>query len=594
MMRQQWRRGIINVLPVEVSSFPNIHPHFQTAHSFLHLRSLIFHCFVFHHPLKLRESYDYYDFPFCSQDATVLEDKMLDRNHLVLTAYKIEFLVDKQFELLCKKTLSKTDVSMFRSAIKKGYGMQFYHDDLPIWAYVGRDDMDHRDKIIKIEYFLYNHYDFKFFYRNGTVLDVLVEVDSPYMVNVTVDMEADVQFTYSVKWFLTQHSYDKRMEKYINYSSVHVDNEVFGYSIANSSFTILILIICLLIFYIRVLRKVISRYAYDVEEAGIADNQEETGWKGIHDDVFRFPKHKSLFAAALGSGTQLLLLMVAILVLGFTEVFQLYIPGVFTNALAIVYALTSVVSGYTSTSFYHQLEGTRWIKNISLTGGLFFGPLFLTFVVNNTTSFLYGSTAALPLGEIIKFSLLWIFLALPLLILGAVIGKNSVSAFQAPCRTAKCPKEVPQLRWYRGVLPQMVLAGFFPFSVIIIPTHDILSAFWGYKIYTSYDYMMIMFFLLLIMTALVSVVITYFQLAAEDHEWWWRSFFCGGSTGLYVYAYSIYYSLYLSEMSSFMQTTFFFGYMACLGYGIFLALGTVGFYASLLFVRYLYASIKCD
>lgn len=44
------------------------------------------------------------------------------------------------------------------------------------------------------------------------------------------------------------------------------------------------------------------RYAQD-EEA--ADDQEETGWKYIHGDVFRFPKYKSLFAAALGSGTQL-------------------------------------------------------------------------------------------------------------------------------------------------------------------------------------------------------------------------------------------------------------------------------------------------
>jgi hypothetical protein len=44
------------------------------------------------------------------------------------------------------------------------------------------------------------------------------------------------------------------------------------------------------------------RYAQD-EEA--ADDQEETGWKYIHGDVFRFPKFKSIFAAALGSGTQL-------------------------------------------------------------------------------------------------------------------------------------------------------------------------------------------------------------------------------------------------------------------------------------------------
>jgi len=45
-----------------------------------------------------------------------------------------------------------------------------------------------------------------------------------------------------------------------------------------------------------------NRYAHDEETA---EDQEETGWKYIHGDVFRFPKFKSLFAAALGSGTQL-------------------------------------------------------------------------------------------------------------------------------------------------------------------------------------------------------------------------------------------------------------------------------------------------
>ncbi|KAM0019760.1 putative nonaspanin (TM9SF) [Helianthus debilis subsp. tardiflorus] len=102
----------------------------------------------------------------------------------------------------------------------------------------------------------------------------------------------------------------------------------------------------------------------------------------------------------------------------------------------------------------------------------------------------------------------------------------------------------------------MALAGLFPFSVIFLQTIEILNVVWGYTIYTSYGFMLIMLFLLLIMTALVSIVMTYFQLAAENHEWWWRS------TRLYVYGYSIYHSFHLLEMKGFMQTTFFFGYMA--------------------------------
>ncbi|KAI3817083.1 hypothetical protein L1987_10870 [Smallanthus sonchifolius] len=58
---------------------------------------------------------------------------------------------------------------------------------------------------------------------------------------------------------------------------------------------------------------------------------------------------------------------------------------------------------------------------------------------------------------------------------GGIVGKNRASEFQAPCRTAKCPKEVPQLRWYRGVLPQMALAGILPFNYSMCSHHSAID-----------------------------------------------------------------------------------------------------------------------
>ncbi|CAL9217351.1 unnamed protein product, partial [Arabidopsis halleri] len=155
----------------------------------------------------------------------------------------------------------------------------------------------------------------------------------------------------------------------------------------------------------------------------------------------------------------------------------------------------------------------------------------------------------------------------PLLVLGGIAGKNSKAEFQAPCRTTKYPREIPPLPWYRSAIPQMAMAGFLPFSAIYIELYYIFASVWGHRIYTIYSILFIVFIILIIVTAFITVALTYFQLAAEDHQWWWRSFLCGGSTGLFIYAYCLYYYYARSDMSGFMQTSFFFGYMACICYG---------------------------
>ena len=45
----------------------------------------------------------------------------------------------------------------------------------------------------------------------------------------------------------------------------------------------------------------------------VLDDNEETGWKYIHGDVFRFPPHKNIFCAFVGTGAQVLRSPAAIL-----------------------------------------------------------------------------------------------------------------------------------------------------------------------------------------------------------------------------------------------------------------------------------------
>merc|ERR1711966_440148 len=318
----------------------------------------------------------------------------------------------------------------------------------------------------------------------------------------------------------------------------------------------------------RVLKNDFIKYSRDDEQT--LEEQEETGWKYIHGDVFRFPRYTSLFCAVIGTGTQLFAMTMGAFALALVGAFYPYNRGALLTAIIVIYALTSGIAGYVAANNYRQMGGENWVRNVLLTGFLFCGPMFIVFSFLNTVAIAYRSTAALPFGTICVIIIMWALVTFPLTVLGGIAGKNSKSEFNAPCRTTKYPREIPQLPWYRSTVPQMVMAGFLPFSAIYIELYYIFASVWGHKVYTIYSILFIVFIILLIVTAFITIALTYFQLAVEDHEWWWRSMMCGGSTRLLIYGYS-----------------FYFGYMFMICYGFFIMLGTIGYRASLMFVRHI-------
>ncbi|XP_030529078.1 transmembrane 9 superfamily member 2-like [Rhodamnia argentea] len=535
------------------------------------------------------EAYGYYSLPFCRPDR--IEEKqetfgeILNGDRLVTAPFTVKFLQWKDQEVACAKKLTSEEVSQFQAAIKQGYYFQMYCDDLPIWGFIGKVDRSSTNNS-EHKYFLYQHFQLQIFFNKDQVIETRLWMHYDDIVELTEGREMDIKLLYSVYWIETSAHFHERTKKYStpSLSAIHF------FSIINSCWTLLILFVCLLTYYMRIVRK--DFYHFILEDAAV--DREQTGWKCIHSDVFRFPKYRLLFAAALGSGAQLCILVTFTLLLGLLGVFYPYNRGNLYVALIALYTMTSGFAGYLSVLFYCQIEGKNWGKNLLLTGFLSSVPLFLIFCFLNAVAVFYKANAALSLGTILILLLIWISLALPLLVLGGIAGEKSHGEFQASCETSKWPREVPSLQWYRGTLPQMVLAGFLPFSAIYIQLCSIFASLWGGNAYTLYSTMFVVFIILLITTSVITVALTHFQLAAEDHRWWWRSFFCGGSVGLYVYGFCFYYCNWRSDFSGFLQLSFFFGYMAWISYCIFLMCGSVGFYAALLYVRHIYSSIKSD
>jgi len=349
---------------------------------------------------------------------------------------------------------------------------------------------------------------------------------------------------------------------------------------------------------LRTLKNDIARYI-SINEADLeldAHNDEEiddSGWKRIRFDIFRTPKHPMLFSAIIGVGAQILM---ACIILLFLSVIGYFYPG--NHRLAAVailsYLTTSYISGFIAAKKYKEFKGEDWMFCSFLTLSLFAGPFMLCFSVVNTIAWSMGAITALPFPTILAIFLLWALFSFPLGLYGAYKG-SQMKIKPYPCSTRHIARKLPQnLPWYYSTPAQIFIAGFLPFIAIYVEVHTLFMSVWGHQVYTLFGILCITFVILLLVTSFVSVLLCYFQLTAEHYNWWWLSLFRGGSCGVFLEAYAIYYWNYTATMDGVLQATMYFAYTFMISYAFALMLATVGHLSSHKFIVTIYSAIKSD
>jgi hypothetical protein len=380
-----------------------------------------------------------------------------------------------------------------------------------------------------------------------------------------------------------------------NNSLVPKTLEIHWLSIVNSSVLVILLTFLLLIIFNRILKNDLSNYM-DIELNDDVMEEEETGWKLISGDVFRFPHHSLLFCACVGTGTHLLTTSMTVLTLALTGFVSTTRRGSILTCFVIVYCLTSIIGGYISTKLYFQMNGKAWARCVFLSALLFPLPVAIVFSWANSVAMAHGSISALPFTTIVTIGFLYAFVSLPLTMLGGLFAKQYAKKdMEAPVRTTKVAREIPtELPFYTNRFFRMLLAGNLPFTAIYVELHYVFKCVWGHQLYTMFGVLFCAFALVLIVTSFITVALLYFQLSREDHRWWWATFINAGMGGVYLYVYSFYFYFYESGMTGFLQASFYFGYMAIISFAMFLILGSTGFRLSLMFVKYIYSRVKCD
>nr|XP_004485475.1 transmembrane 9 superfamily member 1 isoform X1 [Cicer arietinum] len=539
-----------------------------------------------------QETYNYYSLPFCRLPGNAAHKwgglgEVLGGNELIDSQIEIKFLGNVERTTFCRLPLDDAKVKQFKDAIENNYWFEFFMDDLPLWGYVGELHPDKNSDSGK--HVLYTHKNIIVKYNKDQIIHVNLTHDDPK----PLEAGRSLDMTYSVKWIPTNVTFRHRFDVYLDYP--FFEHQIHWFSIFNSFMMVIFLTGLVSMILMRTLRNDYAKYAREDDDLETLerDVSEESGWKLVHGDVFRPPRNLALLSAVVGTGAQLALLILLVILLAIVG--MLYVGrGAIVTTFIVCYALTSVISGYVSGGMYSRNGGKSWIKSMILTASLFPFMCFGIGFILNTVAIFYGSLAAIPFGTMVVVFVIWAFISFPLALLGTVVGRNWSGAPNNPCRVKTIPRPIPEKKWYLTPSVVSLMGGLLPFGSIFIEMYFVFTSFWNYKVYYVYGFMLLVFLILIVVTVCVTIVGTYFLLNAENYNWQWTSFLSAASTGVYVYLYSIYYYYVKTKMSGFFQTSFYFGYtmMFCLGLGI--LCGAVGHLGSNLFVRRIYRNIKCD
>jgi len=546
------------------------------------------------------ERYQYYDkLPFCKpqKPSKSHEGSALAGDRPRSSDYEIFFKQNSETpKELCTKTISQNDIKAFVDAIKADYTFDFFMDGLLADGFVGervhekQDFHDHSHD--ETAYYVFTHWNFNIHYNGPHIISVHLQTDRTKRLLLEFGEDLTTTFTYSVTWKEnTNVRYEDRL-KYHQISLIRQQSvEIHWLSIINSFVLVILLVAFLSLILARIVHKDFVRYA-SIEEDEL-DDIDDSGWKQCHGDVFRPPPFPMIYSALVGTGTQILAMVIGILLLSLAGTFYPGNRGAVMTAAILLYAFTSGVAGHVSSTMYAQLGGKSWATNALLTTAVFFGPFFFIFMCLNTIALVYRSTAALPWSTIALVAVIWAFVTFPLTILSAHRARHPPK-LELPCKVNFAAREIPDPPVYRTAAVQIICAGVLPFTAIYIELHYIFAAVFGHRVYTLYGILCLAFLMLVIVSATITISLTYFQLVAEDWRWWWRSFFSAGSTGGYMFAYALFYFNYRSELSGFLQGSFFFGYSLLVSYAFMLMLGAIGYWSTFAFIRHIYSRVKID
>lgn len=606
-----------------------------------------------------QEAYNYYTLPYCAPETSNMEHhnkpkphslaEVLGGHSLRHSGHDVRFPSPSDKKTITEECtsdpLTAEQSAQFTKAADEQWFYQMYIDDLPVWGLVGEMLPDvlsqqlpgHEQGDLRAEHLHFSEDTILYPYVY-TERKLILSYNGDRIINVDLTSEPaslkkveegiKLKFTLIIEWKQTTDEFHSRFDRYLDHS--FFKHQIHWFSIFNSFMMVLFLAGLVTLIFLRTLRKDYARYATtrlsDLELAENEDNEddhmekkslvnesslmEDSGWKQVHGDVFRAPSYLPLFAALLGTGWQLIALVLGVILFALAgplhgDVYEA--RGEVLHASLVCYILSSIIAGFTSGSFFKRFSAVSasakrgnasqsWQIAMGLTVMLLPTVTTIILVLLNFISIFYGTINTIPFLAILKVFFIWSFVSIPLGILGTLLGRHfPQNRAPLPCRVNSIPRPIPHpTPWYGNPSYLIPLSGLLPFGSVFIELYYILTSIWNYKFYHVYGFILAMYAILSLVTSLTSIIATYFILNAENYHWQWNSFFSGAATSIYVFLYGLYYFLFKTGMYGLLQTSFYFGYMTLIALCVGVLCGTLGYTSSSMFVQTIYGNVKID
>jgi len=619
-----------------------------------------------------QEAYNYYDLPYCAPDNehhpsktkadTVIFNELkslsigehLGGHSLRHSGHSLVYAPSQKITESCKSPpLSQEDADKFALAVENQWIYQMYLDDLPVWGMVGEmlKGLGNEDKSLKP--YVYTKRSVHIQYNMDRIIRVELNPDPASLCQVQAGKE--LEFEMEFVWSPTSKEFHSRFDVYLDDS--FFKHSIHWFSIFNSFMMVLFLLGLVTLILVRTLRRDFARYAvsgsgrdledgsFDDDEQGLDENgkpideegatltkgggvvpSEDSGWKLVHGDVFRAPSFLPIYAAILGTGWQLIVLTLSVILFTLAGPIHGEVHedrGEIQHAILICHCLSSVISGYSSGSYFKAYSSTstrsssrgktnssgdsQWQVAMFLTVVLFPTLVVAILSILNTIALVYGTINYIPFFVIVKVFFVWVFVSVPLCVIGTLAGRHAkmggtkkaahsiLDTAEFPCRVNAIARPIPDnVPWYGKPLNLIPFAGLLSFGSIFIELYYVLTSLWNYKYYHVYGFLFGVYAILSIVVSMTTIIVIYFCLNSENYNWQWISIASGASTAGYVFLYGIYYFHFKTAMTGFLQTMFYFGYMSLIALSLGSLCGTIGHFSASRFVRTIFQNVKVD